>query len=411
MSEYRKTILPSKVTVVTENIPAALSTVIGLYIQVGSRDEKNQNLGITHMIEHSVFKGTEKRSEWDIVNTIESRGGALNASTSREWTSFYVQVLPEETSLALDVLMDLVSNPLFRESDIKMEKLVIQEEIKEFNDSPDSLIFYHTLKSVLGDEHPLATPILGTQKTVKNIDSDYVREFWKENYTSDRMFISAVGAVEHDKLCDELNEKLKANNGKINTRERVSPSRKKVNLVKKPELNNEYVTLSATSFPYNNKEKFPFVISLSTLGMGMSSRLFQRLRQELGLVYHVSTFNEFFSDEGLYGIYFSTDSNKLKTTINEIRKVINSFRLKDDEIEVAKERIKGNIVISLESSRNRMVRNAKEEMYLGESIRIEELLRRIENTKNEEVREMKDKYFDFERFNITVLGKSKDVTW
>lgn len=411
MISYKKTILPSGVIVVSEYIPTALSTVIGFFVTTGSRDENKHKAGICHFIEHAVFKGTKKRSERDISTVIESRGGTLNASTSREWSSYYAHVLPEELHLAIDVLTDLIRNPIFRRNAIEMERLVILEEIKRFYDSPESLLFYRSLGSIFGEEHPLSSPILGRPESVRRITSSDICNFWEMNYTTDRIFVSAVGKVDHGELCVQVEEKLGNRRG-VGFERKLTPAKHtRVNLIAKPELNHEYVTLSSRCFPYNNEERFPFLIGLSILGMGMSSRLFRKLRQEMGLVYNVSAFTEFFSDTGVFGIYLSTDIDKLSRTLDAIVDLFNSLELSKEEIEIAKERIKGNVVISLEDSANRMERNVKEEMYLGGRIDIPELLSRINNVKFEEVKDIQERFFNSKDFIITVLGRSKDVSW
>jgi len=411
MVSYRKTVLPSGVTVISENIPTALSTIIGLYVNTGSRDENKKKLGICHFIEHSVFKGTKKRNERDISTVIEARGGTLNASTSREWTSFYAHVLPCELPLACDVLADLIRNPLFRKDAIEMERLVIQEEIKRFYDSPESLLFFNALGSTLGKTHPLSSPILGTPESVSKISTKDIQNFWQENYTTNRMFVSAVGRVEHDDLCNKVEQKLGNRRGKECKRKEVNGNHTRINMVRKPELNHEYVALTSRCFPYDNQERFPFLIGLSILGVGMSSRLFQKLRQEMGLVYYVSAFTEFFRDTGIFGIYLSTDKNKLSKTLSAIVDLLNSLKFSSEEINIAKERTKGNIVISLEDNTDKMVRNVKEEMYLGERLSTLELLERIDSVKFEEVRSLRKRFFKPEVFDITILGRSKDVIW
>lgn len=411
MISYKKTILPSGVTVVSEYIPTALSTVIGFYINVGSRDEYKNEEGLCHFIEHSVFKGTKNRNEREISTTIESRGGTMNASTSREWTSFYAHVLPEELSLAVDVLSDLIRNPLFSNEAIEMERLVILEEIKSFYDSPESLLFLHAMSSTFGKEHPLSSPILGTPESVGSIAPKDIKNFWEENYTTDRMFVSAVGKVNHKELCSQVSEKLGDRKGKGFNRGLAPERQIRVNIIPKSELNHEYVTLSSKCFPYNNKERFPFLIGLSILGMGMSSKLFQKLRQEMGLVYYVSAFPEFFSDTGIFYIYLSTDKDKISKTLESVVNLLNSLEFTPNEVEIAKERIKGNIVISMEDNAGRMGRNVKEEMYLGERVSIPELLKRIDKVKFEEICDIKERFFNPKVLNITLLGGSESVNW
>jgi len=411
MDNYRKSVLPSGVTVCSEFIPSAYSVVIGLYITVGSRDEDEKKAGISHFTEHSVFKGTKNRTEREISLAIESRGGYLNASTSREWTSLYVHVLPEEVNLALDILADLIGNPKFSEEALEAEREVILQEIKMFNDSPESLLFDYTFKSTFGENHPLARLIMGSVESVNNIKPKDIIEFWDKRWTAERMFVSAVGKVNHDNLCDLINRKINKKRGDIFAREFPSVKSKRINAIAKPDLNHKYVALSFPSFSYNHELRFALLVAGTILGSGMSSLLFQKLRQDLSYVYEVSTFNEFFSDAGIFGIYFSTDETKLQDALNTTKDLLSSLEFTEEEISTAKERLRGNIVISLEGSGNRMERNVKEEICKGKRSTISDLLKKIEDVSTEEVNVIAQNYLKPDKFVLTVLGEEDNVAW
>ena len=411
MDNYRKNVLPSGVTVCSEFIPSAYSVIIGIYITVGSRDEDEKKAGIAHFTEHSVFKGTESRSEREISLAIESRGGYLNASTSREWTSLYVHVLPEEVDLACDILADLIGNPKFSEDALEAERGVILQEIKMFNDSPESLLFDYTFKSTFGEDHPLARLILGNFESVNNIRRKDIVEFWERSWTAERIFVSAVGKVNHDSLCDLINRKIIKKKGDGFTREFPSVQSKKINAIAKPDLNHKYVALSFPSFSYNHELRFALLVAGTILGSGMSSLLFQRLRQDLSYVYEVSTFNEFFSDAGIFGIYFSTDENKLQAALKETKDLLYKLDFTEEEVATAKERLRGNIVISLESNGNRMERNVKEEICKGKRSTIADLLKKIEDVSVEEIKVVTKNYLKPDNFVLTVLGEEDNVSW
>ncbi len=411
MDNYRKSVLPSGVTVCSEFIPSAYSVVIGLYITVGSRDEDEKKAGISHFTEHSVFKGTKNRTEREISLAIESRGGYLNASTSREWTSLYVHVLPEEVNLALDILADLIGNPKFSEEALEAEREVILQEIKMFKDSPESLLFDYTFKSTFGENHPLARLIMGSVESVNNIKPKDIIEFWDKRWTAERMFVSAVGKVNHDNLCDLINRKINKKRGDIFAREFPSVKSKRINAIAKPDLNHKYVALSFPSFSYNHELRFALLVAGTILGSGMSSLLFQKLRQDLSYVYEVSTFNEFFSDAGIFGIYFSTDETKLQDALNTTKDLLSSLEFTEEEISTAKERLRGNIVISLEGSGNRMERNVKEEICKGKRSTISDLLKKIEDVSTEEVNVIAQNYLKPDKFVLTVLGEEDNVAW
>ena len=411
MENYRKSALPSGLTVCSEFIPSAFSVIIGIYITVGSRDEDEKKAGISHFTEHSVFKGTKKRSEREISLAIESRGGYLNASTSREWTSLYVHVLPEEVDLAFDILADLIENPEFSEKALEAERAVILQEIKMFNDSPESLLFDYTYKSTFGEDHPLARLIMGSAESVNNISPRDIREFWDDSWTAERIYVSAVGKINHGNLCNLVNKKIVRKKGDVFKRKFPEVKSKRINAISKPDLNHKYVALSFPSFSYNHELRFALLIAGTILGSGMSSLLFQKLRQELSYVYEVATFNEFFSDSGIFGIYFSTDESKLADALSATRDLLGSLTFTEEEISIAKERLKGNVVIALESSGNRMERNVKEEICKGSRSTIPELLEKIENVSKEEVGRIVRTYLKPENFVLTVLGEENNVSW
>ena len=411
MDNYRKSVLPSGVTVCSEFIPSAYSVIIGLYITVGSRDEDDKKAGISHFTEHSVFKGTKNRSEREISLAIESRGGYLNASTAREWTSLYVHVLPEEVDLAFDILADLVGNPKFSEEALEAERGVILQEIKMFNDSPESLLFDYTFKSTFGDNHPLARLIMGSVESVNNIKPEDIFEFWDKRWTAERIFVSAVGKVNHDSLCDLVNSKISKKKGDVFTREFPLVVSTKINAIAKPDLNHKYVALSFPSFSYNHELRFALLVDGTILGSGMSSLLFQKLRQDLSYVYEVSTFNEFFSDAGIFGIYFSTDENKLQDALNATKDLLYSLDFTEEQVTIAKEKLRGNVVISFEGSGNRMERNVKEEICKGKRSTISDLLEKIESVSAEEISVVAKNYLKPDNFVLTVLGEEDNVDW
>ncbi|MEJ2354720.1 MAG: pitrilysin family protein, partial [candidate division WOR-3 bacterium] len=359
----------------------------------------------------SVFKGTKNRSEKEISLAIESRGGYLNASTSREWTSLYVHVLPEEVDLAFDILAELIENPEFSEKALEAERAVILQEIKMFNDSPESLLFDYTFKSTFGDDHPLARLIMGSAESVNNISPRDIKEFWDSSWTSERIYVSAVGKINHGSLCDLVNKKIIRRRGDVFKREFPEVKSKRVNAIAKSDLNHKYVALSFPSFSYNHELRFALLVAGTILGSGMSSLLFQKLRQELSYVYEVATFNEFFSDSGIFGIYFSTDESMLPNALKATRDLLGSLNFTEEEVSMAKERLRGNVVISLESSGNRMERNVKEEICKGKRSTIPELLKKIEAVSMVEVRRVVQNYFKPENFVLTVLGEKDNVSW
>ena len=280
-----------------------------------------------------------------------------------------------------------------------------------FNDSPESLLFDYTFKSTFGDNHPLARLIMGSVESVNNIKPKDIVEFWDKRWTAERMFVSAVGKIDHGNLCDLINKKINKRKGDIFTREFSSVRSKRINAIAKPDLNHKYVALSFPSFSYNHELRFALLVAGTILGSGMSSLLFQKLRQDLSYVYEVSTFNEFFSDTGIFGIYFSTDETKLQDALNATKGLLSSLKFTEEEVATAKERLRGNIVISLEGSGNRMERNVKEEICKGKRSTISDLLKKIEDVSAEEINVITQNYLKPEKFVLTVLGEKDNVNW
>ena len=280
-----------------------------------------------------------------------------------------------------------------------------------FNDSPESLLFDYTFKSTFGEDHPLARLIMGSVESVNNIQPKDIVEFWDKSWTAERIFVSAAGKVDHDSLCNLVNSRINKKRGDIFTREFPSVKSKKITAIAKPDLNHKYVALSFPSFSYNHELKFALLVAGTILGSGMSSLLFQKLRQDLSYVYEVATFNEFFSDAGIFGIYFSTEESKLKDALKTTRDLLGSLNFTEEEIATAKERLRGSIMISLESSGNRMERNVKEEMCRGKRTTVDELLKEIEDVSAEEINIITKNYLKPDNFVLTVLGEEDNVSW
>jgi predicted Zn-dependent peptidase len=280
-----------------------------------------------------------------------------------------------------------------------------------YNDSPENLLFDHTFKSTFGENHPLSRLILGDFESVGSINRKDIVEFWNKSWTSERIFVSAAGKVNHESLCDLVDKKIKREKGDNFSREFSSIKSRKINMIPKSELNHKYVALSFPSFSYNHDLRFPLLVSGTILGSGMSSLLFQRLRQDLSYVYEVSTFSEFFSDAGIFGIYFSTDEKKLRDALHATRDLLGSLDFAEEEVKSAKERLRGNVVISLENSGNRMERNVKEEIYRGERSSVSDLLRKIEKVSIDEIKTIVELYLKPENFVLTVLGEDNNVSW
>ena len=390
MELYRKTVLSNGVRLVTEQIPTVRSIALGIWVNVGGRHENAQNQGISHLLEHMIFKGTESRSYLDIALAIESVGGQINAGTGKELTSFYVQILDENVDIAVEVLSDILTNSLFLEEELTKEKSVIIEEICNLEDTPDELIFDYFLRELFPG-HSLGLPILGTRETVSSFEPDGLRDFIRNKYTSDKAVITVAGNLEHEKILELVEEAFKFPILTADTGEDVVPpipSGRKIFHRK----NFQAHTITGTrSFKYSDPKKYAFFVLSTILGGGMSSRLFQTIREKHGLAYSVFTFNESLIDTGYWGVYIGADRNRIDDALNLAYGEFEKFReikIDDDELNRIKNQLKGNLMLGLESTLSRMYRLAKLEIYLNDFISLDDIINKINQVTAEQVMEV-----------------------
>ncbi len=404
-SLYRKSVLSNGIRVVSEKIPYVRSVSIGVWIEAGTRDEPPEKNGIAHFLEHMVFKGTKTRTPFELADTLEALGGALNAFTSKELTSFYAHVLDEHLEIAVDILADLLNNPLFDPQELEKEKNVVIEEIKDLEDAPDDLIFDYFFEDVFSP-HSLSLPTLGKKEIVGKFRREDLIEFKENNYTSDRIIIVAAGNIEHEKLVDLC--------GKYFSQNRTSSKRNllKFSPEKPARLERTYhgqqahVCIGCRTIPYSAPGKYPLLLTNTILGGGMSSRLFQTLRERYGLVYSVFSFADFFMDTGVFGVYFATDEKNIERSIelinSEFTKLLNN-ELEEDELFKRQSQLKGNLLLGLESTSNRMERLAKMEIYFQGFHTLDDVIQSIDQVKLEDVFNIASDYFHPTRLYQTII--------
>lgn len=384
---YNKSILSNGVRLVTEKIPTVRSVALGVWVNVGGRDETEANQGISHFLEHMIFKGTKKRSQYDIALEIESVGGAINAMTMNELTCFHVHMLDENIDRGINVLSDIVNNSIFPEPEIAKEKFVVIEEIKGQEDEPGDLIFDYFSSEVFKG-HPLGLPILGTRETVSSFTSNDIRKFIDENYTSDRIVIAAAGNIEHDELKDSLENSFNfpapENKRSTSPPGRVGPAKKSW---ERP-IKQAHIITGCRSYKYTDAQKYPYFLLANLLGGGMSSRLFQSIREKHGLAYAVYSFSETLSDTGMFGVYIGADKvnvdHVLELTYKELDK-LSKEPLTTDELLRIKNQLKGNLMLGLESTSSRMHRLAKMEVYLNNFVTLDEVINKIDKVTSEQI--------------------------
>ena len=406
------TTLPSGVRVITESMPHVRSVAAGVWIDSGSRSETPAENGIAHFIEHMLFKGTTNRSAEDIARSVDSVGGNLDAFTSKELVCFNTKVLDEHLDLAFDVLSDLVLNPLFQEEDIAKEKGVILEEIKMDADSPDYQV-HEIFSSNFWCDHAIGRPILGTRETVKSFDRDTIAGFYRHAYRPANLVITAAGNVAHEELLRLAEQRFSAlpaiPAGPAEPRPRTHA---RISLKHKKELEQVHLCLGVPCYPASHDLRFACYLLNTVLGGGMSSRLFQNIREKLGLAYAVFSDLNPYRDTGCLSVYAGTS---LESTPQVVSLVLQEFRkLKDDllpaeELRRAKDHLKGSLILGLESSSSRMSNLARQELYFGRFFNVNEIGELVESVTADEIREVARTFFQPDLVALTVLGNLKGL--
>jgi predicted Zn-dependent peptidase len=404
-----KTVLKNGLTIVSEHIPAYRSISIGVWINTGSRAENHQEQGIVHFIEHLLFKGTSQRSALQIAQSLEELGGYLNAFTAKEETCFHVHILDSHLKIAVEVLADMICNSLFLEKDISLEKQVIIEEINSVKDTPDEYIFDVFQEKCFPDQ-PLGFPILGIPDTVLNLNCEKLKSFYNQHFKPDNMIISVAGNVNHEELVDLVNNNF-IFNGKADKKIMAkAEAARNIHFNLEEALNQSHICLGSEAVSYFHEKRYDLVALNTYLGGGLSSRLFQVLREELAYVYSVYSFLDFYKDTGVIGFYLGTDEkNKdkaLDKLYEEIKNVVDN-KLSTIKVNNLKEQILGGFFLSLESTFKRMTRLAKNELYFGRQISIEELTAAVDNISPESINAAAGQYLDLNTFNSVVISPGK----
>ena len=411
--QIERAVLPNGIRIVTESMPYVRSVSLGIWIGSGSRIELGAENGISHFIEHMVFKGTSNRSAEDIARSVDSVGGGLDAFTSKELVSFNTKVLDEHVPFALDVLADLVLNPLFRADDIEKEKGVILEEIKMEADQPE-FVLHESFIGSFYKGHGLGKPILGTRETVKKFSSHMLRDYFARIYSPRNILITAAGSLDHRTLVRMLADKFSdlPDSGFLPT-DSVPKTYAPIILKKKDSLEQVHVAIGVPAYPLAHNLRFPLYILNTVLGGGMSSRLFQDIREKKGLAYAVYSELNLFSDTGCLTIYAGTAAETARQVVDM---VIQEFRqLKDelideDELQRAKDHLKGSLMLSLESTSSRMSNLARQELYFDHFMTLDEMLESIESVRREQVQAIAREFFSTEQIAIGMLGRIGDIS-
>ena len=401
------TTLANGLRIITETMPHVRSVSVGIWIGSGSRRETPEQNGLSHFIEHMLFKGTATRSAEEIARSVDSIGGNLDAFTAKELVCFNTKVLDEHLPPAFDVLSDLVLNPSFRPEDIEKEKGVILEELKMEADSPDYLV-HEIFSSNFWKDHPLGKPILGTRETVKRFDSEMVRDYHRSIYAPANMIITAAGNLHHDQMVKLVRERFDSTPAGIPlTPDPVPSTHARIALRNKKALEQVHMCLGVPSYPLPHEQRFACYILNTLLGGGMSSRLFQNIRERQGLAYAVFSELSPYRDTGCLSIYAGTSLESAPKVVDSILKEFRELKeepVSAEELRRAKDHLKGSLMLSLESTASRMSNLARQEMYFGHFFTLDELVESIEAVTAPDVQRIARTFFDPKQIALTVLG-------
>ncbi|MEE2708568.1 MAG: pitrilysin family protein [Gemmatimonadota bacterium] len=405
-TQHRKTTLANGIRVISEWIPHIHSITLGVWVWSGSRFESPENNGIAHFLEHMLFKGTYRRDAYEIARTIESLGGYLNAFTGRELNCFFVRVLMDDDAISIDLLADILQNSNFDPCEIEKEKGVVIDEIHGMEDSPEELVLDH-FNRIVWQPHPLSKTILGTSETVASFQDTDLRSYQNTHYLPEQTYIVATGAVDHHRLVDLVEAAFPLVTGKpvpqMTTLEPPGPQR----IIVSKDISQAHLCLGGIGLPYNDPRKYTLYVLNTLLGGGMTSRLFQTIREQEGLAYTIYSDVDFLYDTGIFSIYAGTDAEDLPRVIEAVfdeMKNIQTVLITDLELRDAKAQLTGGLLLSLESSSNVMNRLARLEIYLDTYESVEHSIAAVEAVTAEQVIELANELFSPDRISLAAVG-------
>jgi predicted Zn-dependent peptidase len=414
--EIFQTTAPSGVIVLSERVPSVRSAAVGIWVRSASAHEPRPKMGVSHLLEHMVFKGTERRTAQQIALALESRGGSLDAYTSRDTTAFQARVLDSDLPQALDVLTDLVRNPVLRAGDLELERNVVLEEINTVEDTPDDQVFDFAYQA-LWPQHSYGYSILGTRDTVSALSTDDLKQLHGRAYFPANCVIAAAGNLTHEELLELLGAQGWFDDRETGTGKRETPSAAPIPTAVRgagarhhKDTAQTHIVFATDSVPYADRRKYAILVLANIFGGGMSSRLFQRIREELGLAYGIYAFTSFYRQVGVSGVYVGTQSNtaaQAETAIREEYAKLAKEGLRGEALAEAKQQTRGQLMLSLESPSARMYRLAGFPVH-GEAYRsLDQVLATVGELTEEEVGAVAAEFFDPERQTVVWLGPAE----
>lgn len=408
-SSVCKTILPNGVRILSERVPYVDSVSVGVWARAGSRDEDNKRLGMSHFVEHMLFKGTEKRNARQIADEMDSLGGHLNAFTDKEFTCYYAKVLREHLPAALDIISDMFLHSRLDSEEIEREKNVVLEEIKRHQDTPEDHV-HDLLVQALWSEHRLGNPVIGSSSVVRKLTRQDLADFVQEFYRPDAIVLSAAGNVDHKELVDMVSSWFGDLRGDRPPRVSVEAvAHREQRMLDRP-TEQVHFCLGTQGFPQDRQEKYALAALDSILGGGMSSRLFQEIRENRGLAYAIGSYSASYQEAGLFAVYGGTSIGNVEQVLELVRAECESIgrdSVTDAELERSKNQIRGALVLGQESMSNRMSRLAKSEIYFGRIIRLDEIISSITAVTRDDVAMVASQLFGSGTFALAAIGPFK----
>ena len=407
----RKETLPNGITLLTERMPHVRSVTLGVWLRRGSRHEPSGLNGASHFIEHLVFKGTENRNAREIALAVDAMGGQMDAFTSKEYTCFYAKVLDESVAEAVDLLSDIVLRPLFDATELERERKVIVEEIRMVEDAPEELV-YDLFATHFYPRHALGRPIQGTEGTIKGLSRKRLLDYFRKIYVPENLLIVAAGNLEHARLSRLVRRAfggMKAGSKAAPDAGRPRP-RGGVVTRAKSELEQLHLLLGVPAFPERYAHRYPLFVLNALLGGTMSSRLFQKVREERGLAYSVYSAVNAFRDSGVMMVYAGTSPDKGDELLSVVRDELRGLASQGPsarEVEIAKEHLKGSLMLSLESTSSRMSNIARQQIYHGRTFTMEEILGRLDRVTRASVHQVARLVFRPRTLVLAAVGRTR----
>jgi predicted Zn-dependent peptidase len=402
--------LDNNTQILTETVPHVRSVSIGFFVDTGSRYESPDINGSSHFIEHLMFKGTGRRTAKDIAEELDAVGGQLNAFTTKEYTCYYARVLDEHFDLAVDLLGDMLFASKLDPIDIDRERNVILEEIKMYEDAPDELV-HDIFASSIWRGHSLGQPIIGTADVINGLTREKLFNYYKDNYNPGRMIVAVAGNISHDAVMKKLHPLFENKEGKARPRQVNTPVTQRHIVCRSKDTEQVHLCVGAPGLQLDHENIYVMQIINTILGGGLSSRLFQEIREQRGLVYSVYSYHSSYHDTGLFGIYAGLSKQNVDEVLELIFKQVRDIQIngvKKEELYRAKEQLKGSLFLSLENVNTRMSRLGKSQLYLGKVFSPEEIVNKVNKVTISDIQELAKEVLDPDGFSLASIGPWDD---